>query len=156
MKPALARGGGVLTLVLAAAFGVMMHLFSAQVDWTSWARMAPKVAVPLLLDMATALCLAVLSRRLGLGRAMALWAGITVLLALAAWAFFGAGSAFTSQPWWPRNAWTHTAQGLLILVLAWAANQAWRSVDLAQLMKQRQKALDEQAEPRGEGRFPHR
>lgn len=147
---------GVLTLVLAAVFGVMMQVSAAQVDWTSWARMAPKVAVPLLLDMATALCLAVLSRRLGLGRAMALWAGITVLLALAAWAFFGAGSAFTSQPWWTRNAWTHTAQGVLILTLAWAGTQAWRSVDLAQLMKQRQKALDEQAELRGEGRFPHR
>jgi hypothetical protein len=147
---------GVLTLVLAAVFGVMMEVFSAQVDWTSWARMAPKVAAPLFLDMTTALCLAVLSRRLGLGRAMALWGAITVFLALAAWAFFGAGSAFTSQPWWPRNAWTHTAQGVLILVLAWAGNQAWRSVDLAQLMKQRQKALDEQAELRGEGRFLNR
>jgi hypothetical protein len=29
-------------------------------------------------------------------------------------------------------------------------------VDLAQLMKQRQKALDEQAELHGEGRFPPR
>jgi hypothetical protein len=105
------------------------------------------------LDLATALCLAVLGRRLGLGWAMGLWVGITVLLGLAAWA---AGSAFTSQPWWPRNAWSNAAQGLLILGLAWAANQAWRSVDLAQLMKQRQKALDEQAELHGEGRFPPR
>ena len=32
---------GVLTLVLAAVFGVMMEVFSAQVDWTSLARMAP-------------------------------------------------------------------------------------------------------------------
>jgi hypothetical protein len=108
------------------------------------------------LDLATALCLAVLSRRLGLGWAMALWVGITVLLGLAALADFGEGSAFVTQPWWPRNAWTLTAQGLLILGLAWAANQAWRSVDLAQLMKQRQKALDEQAELRGEARSPRR
>ena len=119
-------------------------------------RDSPQVAAPLALDLSTALCLAVLSRRLGLGRAMALWVGIAVLLGLAGWAFHVAPSAFASQPWWPRNAWTHAAQGLLILGLAWAANQAWRSVDLAQLMKQRQKALDEQAGLRGEGRFPHR
>ena len=144
---------GVLTLVLAAVFGVVMEMLASPVDWTVWARVASKVWAPLALDLATALCLAVLSRRLGLGWAMGLWVGITVLLGLAAWA---AGSAFTSQPWWPRNAWSHTAQGLLILGLAWAANQAWRSVDLAQLMKQRQKALDEQAELRGEGRFPPR
>lgn len=147
---------GVLTLVLAAGFSVVMEMLASPVDWTAWARVASKVWVPLALDLATALCLAVLSRRLGLGRAMALWGGFTVLLALAAWAFFGSGSAFTSQPWWPRNAWSHTAQGLLILGLAWAANQAWRTVDLAQLMKQRQKALDEQAELRGEGRLPPR
>jgi hypothetical protein len=144
---------GALTLVLAAVFGVVMEMLASPVDWTAWARVASKVWVPLGLDLATALCLAVLSRRLGLGWAMGLWVGITVLLGLAAWA---AGSAFTSQPWWPRNAWSNAAQGLLILGLAWAANQAWRSVDLAQLMKQRQKALDEQAEVRGEGRFPRR
>jgi hypothetical protein len=144
---------GVLTLVLAAVFGVVMEMLASPVDWTAWARVASKVWVPLGLDLATALCLAVLSRRLGLGWAMGLWVGITVLLGLAAWA---AGSAFTSQPWWPRNAWSNAAQGLLILGLAWAANQAWRSVDLAQLMKQRQKALDEQAELHGEGRFPPR
>ena len=144
---------GALTLVLAAVFGVVMEMLASPVDWTVWARVASKVWAPLALDLATALCLAVLSRRLGLGWAMGLWVGITVLLGLAAWA---AGSAFTSQPWWPRNAWSNAAQGLLILGLAWAANQAWRSVDLAQLMKQRQKALDEQAEVRGEGRFPRR
>jgi hypothetical protein len=144
---------GVLILLLTAVFGVVMEVFSAQVDWAAWARMASQVAAPLALDFSTALCLAVLSRRLGLGWAMGLWVGITVLLGLVAWA---AGSAFTSQPWWPRNAWSNAAQGLLILGLAWAANQAWRSVDLAQLMKQRQKALDEQAGLRGEGRFPHR
>ena len=144
---------GALTLVLAAVFGVVMEVLASPVDWTAWARVASKVWAPLALDFVTALCLAVLSRRLGLGWAMGLWVGITVLLGLAAWA---AGSAFTSQPWWPRNAWSNAAQGLLILGLAWAANQAWRSVDLAQLMKQRQKALDEQAELRGEGRFPPR
>jgi hypothetical protein len=137
-------------------FGVVMEVLASPVDWTAWARVASKVWAPLALDLATALCLAVLSRRLGLGKAMALWAGITVLLGLAALADFGEGSAFVTQPWWPRNAWSHTAQGLLILGLAWAANQAWRSVDLAQLMKQRQKALDEQAELHGEGRFPPR
>jgi hypothetical protein len=148
--------GSVLTLLLAAVFGVVMEVDSVQVDWAAWARMAPQVAAPLALDLSTALCLAVLSRRLGLGRAMALWVGIAVLLGMAGWASHVAASAFASQPWWPRNAWTHAAQGLLILGLAWAANQAWRSVDLAQLMKQRQKALDEQAGLRGEGRFPHR
>jgi hypothetical protein len=147
---------GALTLVLAAVFGVVMEVLASPVDWTAWARVASKVWVPLALDLATALCLAVLSRRLGLGWAMALWVGITVLLGLAALAVFGEGSAFVTQPWWPRNAWTLTAQGLLILGLAWAANQAWRSVDLAQLMKQRQKALDEQAELRGEARSPRR
>lgn len=147
---------GALTLVLAAVFGVVMEVLASPVDWTAWAHVAPKVAVPLALDLSTALCLAVLSRRLGLARAMALWVGFAVLLGLAAWVVFGTGSAFTSQPWWPRNAWSHTAQGLLILGLALAANQAWRSVDLAQLMKQRQKALDEQADLRGERRFPPR
>jgi hypothetical protein len=144
---------GVLVAALVAGFALAERVFSIDVAWTAWMQTSQQVAVPFLLDLATALCLAVLIRRLGLGWAMGLWVGITVLLGLAAWA---AGSAFTSQPWWPRNAWTHTAQGLLILGLAWAANQAWRSVDLAQLMKQRQKALDEQAGLRGEGRFPHR
>ena len=147
---------GVLTLVLAAVFGVVMEVLASPVDRTAWARVASKVWVPLALDLATALCLAMLSRRLGLGRAMALLTGSIVLLVLAAAADFGGGSAFATQPWWPRNAWSNAAQGLLILGLAWAANQAWRSVDLAQLMKQRQKALDEQAELRGEGRFPPR
>jgi hypothetical protein len=147
---------GVLTLGLAAVFSVMIEMSSTQVDWTAWVRVASKVWVPLALDLATALCLAMLSRRLGLGRAMALLMGSIVLLVLAAAADFGGGSAFATQPWWPRNAWSNAAQGLLILGLAWAANQAWRSVDLAQFMKQRQKALDEQAELRGEGRFPPR
>jgi hypothetical protein len=147
---------GALTLVLAAVFGVVMEVLASPVDWTAWARVASKVWVPLALDLVTALCLAVLSRRLGLDRAMALWVGIIVLLVLAVAADFGGGSAFVTQPWWPRNAWSNAAQGLLILALAWAANQAWRSVDLAQLMKQRQKALDEQAELRGEARSPRR
>ncbi|MFM7849058.1 MAG: hypothetical protein ACKO8N_10960 [Rubrivivax sp.] len=147
---------GVLTLGLAAVFSVMIEMSSTQVDWTAWVRVASKVWVPLALDLATALCLAMLSRRLGLGRAMALLTGSIVLLVLAAAADFGGGSAFATQLWWPRNAWSNAAQGLLILALAWAANQAWRSVDLAQLMKQRQKALDEQAELRGEARSPRR
>ena len=147
---------GALTLVLAAVFGVVMEVLASPVDWTAWARVASKVWAPLALDLVTALCLAVLSRRLGLGWAMWLWAGITVLLGLTALADFGEGSALVTQPWWPRNAWSNAAQGLLILALAWAANQAWRSVDLAQLMKQRQKALDEQAELRGEARSPRR
>lgn len=147
---------GVLVAALVAGFALAERVFSIEVAWKAWMQTSQQVAVPLLLDLATALCLAVLIRCLGLGWAALLCGGITVLLALAAWAFFGSGSAFTSQPWWPRNAWSNAAQGLLILGLAWAANQAWRSVDLAQLMKQRQKALDEQAELRGEGRFPPR